>query len=193
MTATFRSNDTDALFVQAMREIEQRMARAATGAVREAMAGALAEGRANIAGAGFSERWQSGLRARIFPESGASIDASGTLFHAIPYAGIFEEGGTIFPEAGGLLWIPLTGAPLPAGARRPRDVARLVGGLASINRPGRRPLLVAKRRSQFRQNRRPLFVGVESVTIRKRFDIIAIVRKWADRLPELFSKHLRTD
>ena len=54
-------------FLRAMTEGERPMERAATAAVREAAEMAKSAGRANIATAGFSRKWQNALRARIFP------------------------------------------------------------------------------------------------------------------------------
>ena len=51
------------------------MARAATAAVREAAEMAKSAGRANIATAGFSRKWQNALRARIFPPNHDSMRA----------------------------------------------------------------------------------------------------------------------
>ncbi len=39
----------------------------------------------------------------------------------------------------------------------------------------------------------PMFVGISTVRLRKRFGILAIVRREAARLAELYAKHLRTD
>ena len=39
----------------------------------------------------------------------------------------------------------------------------------------------------------PMFVGISTVQLRKRFGIIAIVRREAARLAELYAKHLEVD
>ena len=39
----------------------------------------------------------------------------------------------------------------------------------------------------------PMFVGISTVRLRKRFGILAIVRREAAHLAELYAKHLRTD
>src|SRR6185369_14975452 len=79
------------------------LATAATTAVAEAGAQALKNGRASIAAAGFSRKWQNALRLDVFPKGGVSVNAAAVLRHTIPYAGIFETGGTIE----GPLWLPI--------------------------------------------------------------------------------------
>ena len=109
---------------------EQKIAKASTGAVREAADLAKAAGRRAIAAAGFSSRWQNALRAKVYPQTGYSIDAAAYIWHKIPYAGIFETGGTIAGHP--LLWLPIGNAP---------PIGKFNGKLISINRPGKPPLL----------------------------------------------------
>ena len=54
-------------FFRAMTEGERPIARAATAAVREAAELAKRGGRASIAGAGFSRKWQNALQAKVYP------------------------------------------------------------------------------------------------------------------------------
>ena len=78
--------------------------------------------------------------------------------------------------------------------------ARSIGPLVSVERPGKPPLLFAKSRTGRRgrvatagAERKPLYVGLSSVAIHKRFDIKGAVRKAAAQLPQLYAKNLRAD
>ena len=55
------------------------------------------EGRAEIAHAGFSKRWQNGFRAYVFPRRAEPLSKQLVMRgqHAINYANIFERGGLI--------------------------------------------------------------------------------------------------
>lgn len=130
-------------FAQAMERDRQAIAAAGTSAIKDAAAQAKREGRASIAEAGFSRKWQNALRVDVFPKRGDSIDAAAFVHHNIAYAGIFERGGTIHGSP--LLWVPLPAAPRKIGGQRvtPRVYVERIGSLHAIKRPGKRPLLAA--------------------------------------------------
>ena len=163
--------------------------------------------RADIALAGFSTKWQNTFQADVFPKGNTpSANAAAFFHHKIGYAGIFEDGGKI--QGKPLLWIPLSGTPKKIGRRRfSVENYRLRytskdSRLQRVNRPGKNPLLFGKapagmRRGrkrgvsteQFSQQRVPLFVGVKSVDIRKRFNVQQTLRGVAADLPNLFTAH----
>lgn len=130
-------------FAEAMAKKQGIVAAAGTGAIQDAALQVKREGRAAIARAGFSVRWQNALRVNVYPQTGASTDATAYVFHNIKYAGIFERGGTI--KGSRLLWLPLPAAPLKIGRERvtPRLYIERIGPLHAIRRPGKRPLLAA--------------------------------------------------
>lgn len=100
------------------------------------------EGRAEIASAGFSRRWQTGFRTFVFPRRpGAPGQLTLRGQHRIGYANIFERGGTIRGKP--LLWVPLPSAPARINGKRTtaRAYVQAIGPLHSINRSGRAPLL----------------------------------------------------
>jgi hypothetical protein len=199
-------------FTKAQLIAEQRLERAATGAIREAAELALAAGRKAIAGGGFSRRWQSALHAKTYPQSGTSLHPSAVIYDKIPYAGVFQTGATIAGHP--LLWLPLDSAPMGRGGKRmsPDEFTANVGVLYSINHPGKPPLLAAVVRetaarakkpaslSLLRRGRNPrgkgsvrlvpIFVGVPQVTDPQKFDVLAAVRSVTDQLPDLFAKYL---
>jgi hypothetical protein len=175
---------------QAFRDHEKPMARAAVAALQEVADDAVKRGRENIAAAGFSARWQRALQDRLFPSGAPSLEARASIFDAMPFAGIFEEGGTISGKP--LLWLPIDDN-LPragiSGRWTPSRYVRDVGPLVSVNRPGKPPMLFA-RSGQAGASLKPLFVGVSSVNIRKHFDLYRIFSEAASHLGEAYLRHL---
>ncbi len=181
-----------------MNGVQRPIAKAATAAVREAGDIAKNNSRASIAAAGFSRKWQNALRVNIYPPQGDSLRPAAFIFHKIRYAGVFEDGAII----GGapFLWLPLDTVPLRRGRPvTPSQYVKSIGPLVSVQRPGRPPLLFPKYRSARRRrgkttskDRKPLYVGLTSVAIAKRFNIKAAAQNAAALLPSLFEKHLRS-
>jgi hypothetical protein len=62
------------------------------------------------------------------------------------------------------------------------------GRLRSVRNAKGRPLLVAKGISG---KSVPVFFGIPAVSIRKRFDIVSIIRRAASRLGEFYFQHLK--
>lgn len=176
------------------------IANAAQGAIVWAADTVKTDGRAAIGAAGFSTRWQNALRVNVFPKTGASIDAAAYVFHKIPYADVFEAGAMIRGRP--ILWVPLPGTPKKLGSGQfskritPALYADKIGPLVLLpntKRPilaapvsGRRPPVGPQRQITPAALRRgaagrgrvtmvPLFVGLDAVSIRKRFSISAIV------------------
>jgi hypothetical protein len=160
------------------------VAKAAVAALRETAANAVKEGRANIAGAGLGfqrAQWLTGLKYRTVGATKGgepSLDAKAIVFHKYGIAGVFEHGATI--EGKPLLWIPTTHGAPPAG----RSGKKLTS--ATIN--GTPVLFDADDRDR---HRKPLYIGVKSVRIPKKFRITEIVREQAKRIAQLFFKHLK--
>jgi len=195
---------------QALRAIYQPIAAAATGAIKDAAAQIKTEGRAAIAAGGFGQKWQNALRVEVYPSRGISANAAALAHHKIPYAGIFETGGTI--QGRPLLWIPLTGSPARISGQRftPRSFTALIGPLVLIKRPFKRPLLASPisgkptskvtvarfRRGQQGLGRnislQPVFVGVPTAQIRKRFDLQAVFERAQAGLGAGYLSNLRT-
>ncbi len=199
-------------FFKAITEGERPIAKAATAAVREAAELAKAGGRASIAAAGFSRKWQNALRTKVYPPGRDSMRAAALIYHKVPYAQVFEEGAVIHGKP--LLWLPLPNAPFGAGGRRipPAKFQQQVGmPLYTIRRPGKPAMLGANVRTTdvragkpislalLRRGRNPsgkgtvrlvpLYVGVDVASISKRFAIIDAIRRAAAKLPDLYLKH----
>jgi uncharacterized protein DUF6441 len=155
----------------------EQVGQAATAALRDLAAESVQEGRANIAGAGrFGPKWISGLQYRVVNPNERSAKA--VIFHKFGIAGVFEHGATI--EGKPLLWIPTDPRAPPAG----RSGKKLVS--ATIH--GQPVLFDAADRDR---HRKPLYVGVKSVRIPKKFRITEIVKKNVKKFSALFLKHFR--
>jgi hypothetical protein len=200
MALRFTLSDVAKGFVDTIvKEIQRPIAKAATAAIREAGDIAKHNGRASIAASGFSRKWQNALRVNIYPPQGDSMRPAAFIYHKIRYAGVFEDGAVIGGQP--LLWLPLAGVPLRRGRpMTPAQYVRSVGPLVSVQRPGKPPLLFAKprvarrgRRAAVSVERKPLYVGLSSVAIAKRFDIKGAAQKAAAQLPALYAKNLRAD
>lgn len=168
----------EAVFERWLKELEKQVQEAKEGAVKDAAAVAVKEGRANIAGAGFPARWQRALKSRFYPNKDSG-DPAAIVFDVMPFASVFETGATIRGRP--LLWLPLGDK---AGVRSPRQYP---GKLISVNVRGKPPLLF----DAAARERGPLFVGVPTVTIRKRLDISRIFKLAAARVGEFFEKRIK--
>lgn len=200
MSFRFAVSDIAKAFADAIINGAQRpLAKAATGAVREAGEIAKRDGRTSIAAAGFSRKWQNALRVNIYPPQGDSLRPAAFIYHKIRYAGVFEEGAIIGGQP--YLWLPLETVPLRRGRpMTPSQYAKSLGPLVTVQRRGRPPLLFPKYRSARRRRgptsskeRKPLYVGLSSVAIAKRFNIKGAAQNAAAQLPSLFEKHLKSN
>src|SRR5947207_10708332 len=96
MSLRFAFSDVAKAFVDTIvKEMQRPIAKAATAAIREAGEIAKRDGRASIAAAGFSRKWQNALRVNIYPPRGDSMRPAAFIFDKIRYAGVFEEGAVI--------------------------------------------------------------------------------------------------
>lgn len=168
--------------------VRKDIATAATAAVTEAGNIALRDGKADIAAAGFSRKWQSALHLDIFPKGQIAIDPAAVIRLKIPYGGVFEDGAVIGGNP--FLWLPIDkNLPTRSGGRRwtPSKYAAAIGPLVSIHRGGNQPPLLGGKR-----NGRvvPLFVGVGNVNVGKKFHIRDVIARAAAQLGSLFQQHL---
>src|SRR5262245_54321023 len=170
--------------VETIRNKQRPVAAAAVAALREASADAVEEGRRNIAGAGrFGDKWQAGLKRKITgaTEDGEpSLQAKATIYHKWGIAGVFEHGATI--QGKPLLWIPTTPSAPPASRSGKKLVSATVRG---------HPMLFDA--NDHDRHRKPLYIGVSSVRIPKKFRITEIVKENADRIGALFLQHFKGD
>jgi hypothetical protein len=184
MATKFKVTVDQPRWLRIIRDKQRPVATAAVAALNEVAANAVQEGRSNIASAGrFRGKWLEGLRYRtIGAEEGGepSLQAKAIVFHSFGIAGVFEHGATI--EGKPLLWIPTDPATRPAGRSGKKLVSATVRG---------QPMLFDARDPD--RDRKPLYIGVPSVRIPKKFRITEIVKENAKRLGELFLKHFKGD
>jgi hypothetical protein len=171
-------------WLQLIRDKQRPVATAAVAALRETAANAVQEGRRNIgaAGPGFTRaKWQSGLQylTKDATEGGeSSLQAKATIFHKYGIAGVFEHGATI--QGKPMLWIPTEhGAP---------TASRSGKKLVSATVRGKPMLFDANDKDR---HRKPLYIGVPSVRIPKKFRITEIVKEHVRRFANLFHNHLK--
>jgi hypothetical protein len=182
---------------------EKSMARAATAAIRGAGELAKSGGRASIAAAGFSAKWQNALRVTYYPKSGDSLTPAAFVYHKIDYANVFEEGAVISGKP--YLWIALPGAVPPSSRRSdhpmpPSEYQERFGELVAVEVPGHPPMLfdkyvkVADRRTRREKRagdqRKPRYVGVPTVDIGKRFDIHGAAVRASAALPGFYQREM---
>jgi hypothetical protein len=114
---------------------------------------------ADISSAGdFGPRWTDGLHVNV---EGAAPNMRLYMTHEIPYASVFQEGGTI--EGNPKLWIPISGTDAAMNRARAMNYPGGVRGGRGGNRA--RPLLFSV------TDRKPKYIGVDSVTIPKKWHL----------------------
>jgi Family of unknown function (DUF6441) len=183
MAARFKVKADMPAWVKAIREKQRPVATAAVAALRETAANAVQEGRSNIAGSSgrFHGKWVEGLqyRTKDATEGGEpSLQAKAIIFHRFGFAGVFEHGATIAGKP--LLWIPTTRGGPPASRSGKKLVSATVRG---------QPMLFDANDKD--RDRKPLYVGVPSVRIPKKWRITEIVKEQFAKLGELFIKHFK--
>jgi hypothetical protein len=159
-----------------MREKQQPVVKASIAALRETARNSVIKGRQNIATAGhFGNNWQRDLQFRM---TGQGVQTVATVFHKSALAGIFESGATIAGKP--LLWIPI------------------MPGAPPIKRSGKRLTFAIVRGTHLAfdaddrdRHRRPLYFGVSSVHIAKKWRITEIVREQVARFAEVFDKFFK--
>jgi len=92
---------------------------------------------------------------------------------------VFEHGPTVI-HGKPMLWIPTT----PGGPTASRSGKKLVSATVRGT-----PMMFDDDDKD--RNRKPLYIGVESVTIPDKFRVTEIVKKHVAKFATLFSKHFR--
>lgn len=192
-------------FAKNMDAATSSVATAVTGAVRDVGRIARDNARANVAAAGFGTDWQQSFQMKFFPKHGISMNPEVLIFSRVNYAEVFEHDTTINPKTNYLWLPlpavpPFVGSGLKFGGivgrkhMTPRQYVRNVGPLITLKRAGKPPILAAlivegpwgpyrtkgmiKRVLKAGKTKRkivPMYVGVDTATIKKRFDIAGAV------------------
>jgi hypothetical protein len=149
-------------------------------------------GRIAIKRGGFGPKWQSAWKSKVYPSDKPSIDAALYTRHKVPYAGIFETGGTV--KGNPLMWIPTRNVPVLGGRLRkmtPARFAKTIGPLSGPRRtPGSNRTPVLFGRLPGSKKRVPMFIGVRSVFQKKRFNVGAAVVSAASKFPRYYERRL---
>jgi hypothetical protein len=168
------------------------VARAATLAMQDAAEQAKKQGKASIAAAGFSLRWQEALKAKVYPQKGFSVNAAAWIYHKIPYSDVFENGATITGKP--FMWLPLPAAKAFKGFRggrvTPKAFIRQGRSLYTVKRAGKPPIMFG---SVGRGKRMPLFIGIAIVNIRARFKVEQAAKAAAAQLPRFYLSNFKDD
>lgn len=197
-------------FLDGMKREIEITARASTATAKQLAAEIKQGGRGVIGIAGLSKKVQNAFRVNYYPVSTVSIEPSVFAYSAIKYFNIFAEGGTIKGHRG-LMWISLPTIPRMSGGRRmtPRLFEQTVGPLQYFRRPGGRPLLMARALRKSRVGKRvalstlrrgataakqgrttnwvPAFVGIPSLTLRRRVNIDPVIEAALNRAQANFA------
>lgn len=204
-------------FAEAMRLLADPISAAGTGAVRVAAELAKNEARRSIGAAGFSKRWENTLRADVYPKKGDSLSTAAAIYHKIPYADVFESGATVRGKP--TLWVPFSTTPKRVNRKRmtPQNFVAGVAPLfplpnkggtkilaaqmavsksAAKRGPPYKPTLAGLRRGAAGQGITvavPIFVGIDTINIRKKFGVTKAVDDAAAKLPQLYLRFLKAD
>jgi Family of unknown function (DUF6441) len=184
MALKFKATVDQPAWLKMIRDKQRPVATAAVAALRETAANSVQEGRSNIAGAGkFGPKWQQGLQFRtVDAEEGGepSLQAKAIIFHRFGIAGVFEHGATI--QGKPLLWIPTQEGGPPASRSGRKLTSATVRG---------QPMLFDA--ADPARDRKPLYIGVPSVRIPKKWRITEIVKENVAKIASLFLKHFKPD
>lgn len=206
--------DTTGLWAEFARQTQARMARAVTLTMQDVAQDVKTGVRSAIASGGLSRKHQNAFRTKVFPRQGDSMSAAVWGASNIDYENIFQRGGTIRPVSRRWLWVPTKQAPPKIGGKHTtiKSYLQSVGPLQFIKRPGHPPVMVAKvtRRmsstkgfsvSSLRRGSAahaqgkktqlvPIFVGLTSVTIRRRFNVDPVYEAARSSLPSKYASHM---
>ena len=201
-------------FERNMEAMQEPIAFAMSSVMGDLAAEAKIDGRAEIARAGFSKRWQGALRVDRYPKAPrVSIDSAVVVRSKIPYAGVFEDGATIMGKP--LMWLPTPSAPKHIGRNTPMTPENYnlnIGDLQSMTSAKGTPLLVAQVRMprsasvpSVRALKRgtagtrgeirsvPMFVGIKSANQKERLNIREMCVELSKTIPQRYAAKFRSE
>lgn len=149
-------------------------------------------GRRTIAAGGFSKKWQNAFRVNVYPKSKESTSPAIWAYHKIIYAGIFEKGGTIHGQP--LLWLPVEGLKkIGRGKLTPEKWRSRYGPLVEVTSHNGNKLLLGKKSKRKKAPMEPIFVGLASVKIRKRFNLQGVFTSAVKKMPSLYLQNMKAN
>jgi hypothetical protein len=183
MKITLEGTDFEIQFRRLAERSRSRIVNSARSALNQARDEIRTAWAQDVARAGnFGQRWVNALTITIDPPRGRSLNLIMTVrMVGISYWRIHEYGGTIHGRP--LLWIPL---PWTGLKMRAREYGRRYGLFRVDRKSGGNPLLLSIRDAE------PKYVGVESVTLRKRFHLRSIIRRSATNIRRFYRNAIRS-
>ena len=182
-------------FRKALSGTERQIAKAVTGAMREATDGLKTDLRTDVAEAGLGRRLANTWRGKTYPESTDSVEAASFVWSKAPkIVDAFDRGVTIRPKQGRYLAIPTQ------NARRLRIRERITPAIYEqrtgqklhfVRGKGSTAFLIGLPKVGRRKQGAPrpkgvvMFILIPQARLRKRLDINAIADRWASRVPGL--------
>ncbi len=193
--------DLKAVMAKEVKDAETAVSRG----VKQATDGLKEDLRQQVTGAGLGNRLAKSWRGEIYPKGGMSVNAAGFVYNKAPeIIGAFATGVTIKNKRGRFLAIPTkyvirregrrvtpvdfeeAGIPLryvpPQGKRK---IGLLVVDNFRITKKGKARAASARGIKTGRVATVVMFLLIPQVTLKKRFDIDSVAKKWIDQLPEL--------
>lgn len=171
------TSEAEAKFKENMKEVSERFTTAFVSSLNMVASMIKTQGDADISAAGnFGSQWTQGLHVDADTTAG---NMRISMYHDIPYANVFEEGGDI--KGNPLLWIALSGTDAQ-GIR----ASEYPGGLFSVNRKaGGAPLLFSV------ADKAPKYFGIASVHIPKKFHLSDIVKNAMTSFQQTFEEEMK--
>lgn len=155
-----------------------RMRKATVAAANEIAANIKREGDADIRAAGrFGPRWTGDFLVTVRPKVGGLFGAVISIEHRNAIAAFFETGGVIRGHP--YLWLPFSGNGITV------PPSQYPGRLFSAKSRDGLPLLFSY------ETREPIYFGVTSVNVQRKFHITDIIRKNARLLPVVYARHFK--
>ncbi len=202
------------VWAKATSGIEKAMAHGMTSTVKKTAAEVRDGVRQSIASAGFGSHWTSSIKS-VMLTNGDVLNPAAWVHSTINFSDVFETGKHITGNP--LLWLPLPAVPQwpgdPTRQMSPKKYIQTVGPLVTIRRPGKTPLLgaivetsasprtggrhltrAAFRRTASSRTTRvmvPLFVGIPSVEIEKRFSFEAAISRAEEGEDDLLQNEIK--
>lgn len=194
-TVKVQIDDRSAEFIDSTKK---NLSSAATGAMSDVADKAKRAGRANIASNGFSSKWQNALRSVVYPKGKSSLSPSAIIFHKIPYAGVFENQTTITAKTAKYLWIPMPGISGSGRSKKisPKEWVASKSNLQFVQANGKAYLVVkdsGRHNTSGLKSGTPVFYGVTSVSLKKKFNILGAVQSAANSISAYFDGRLKKE
>lgn len=178
-------------FDRATDTMREKIQDAGVAAMKDTQQAVKVGGRQAISSGGFGKKWQNAFRVNLYPNRGRAANPAVFAYHKIPYAGVFAFGATIHGKP--FMWLPLPHIPKKMGGKKttPESYAKRFGKMITITSPKGHQLILGRRSNRKGAKLEPIFFGLSTVTIRKRFDLDKVFSREADSIPQRYANNLK--